>query len=332
VLAHGQWGTPARQNSWQLPNLRQYLVPFACTADQSSPNTLLRMHRFANAKDDADQRSFVWNEEEREWRAQLSAAANSDPAAAARAFADAQVTWPAAFASSAAAAPSSLVPQPSFPVVYPKRFQILVWGKEARYFEGLGPLLRALAEVAPLLTVVMEDGRRHFPAVGDLPPQVDAGQSFPRIRHLGVLDSSTLAGHVRSSALLLGVGDPILSFTPMEALQVGTPWLNPRFQPAKTFWNNGDCRLTSQNQYAEAQGAPRVWNYPLGDAASAASVARRALQWVAETQGRLGGVPPMYPRELHFDRLVARLNDNFRADFCAEAGLPPTPAHAAVAP
>jgi hypothetical protein len=185
-------------------------------------------------------------------------------------------------------------------------------------------LLRALAEVAPLLSVVRAEGLKHFPNVDDLPRGKDG---HPRIRQLGILDQTTMARTMRESALVLGVGDPIFSFTPMEALQVGTPFVNPLFLPPKRYWMNGDCVITSQHPYAERIGAPAVWNFDPHDLKAAQRTLRTALKWVRQTQDRHGGIPPLYPAELHFDKLVGRLNENFRQDYCAAHGMQPTPAH-----
>ena len=365
------WGTPSRQNSWKLPQLEQYLVPFACTLDGSSPNHVLAMHRYENYGENQTE-SFRWDETaKKRWAEQKLAekkggghaqgaltwhqartgwpaldsetfegAGNTEPwpsedSATAAAAAAATVTKDSPSASASASGASSPPPVSSapslfrsglarFPRLYTKRFQVLIWGKEARYFEGLTPLLRALAEVAPLLSVVRADGLKHFPNVDDLSHGPDG---HPRIRQLGILDQTTMARTMRESALILGVGDPIFSFTPLEALQVGTPYVNPLFSPPKRYWMNGDCVITSQHPYAERIGAPAVWNFDPRDLKAAQRTLRTALKWVRQTQDRHGGIPPLYPSELHFDKLVGRLNDNFRQDYCAAHGMQPTPAH-----
>lgn len=208
--------------------------------------------------------------------------------------------------------------------VYAKKFQILIWGKEPHYFRGLTDLLRALAEIVPLVTVVREGGMQYFPNVDDLPTDEFGNK---RIRHLGIIDQAEMKRHQRESALILGVGDPIFSFTPIEAMQVGTPYLNPNFRPAKSYWMNGDCVITSQHPYCERLGAPQTWNYDPRQLSDVRLIVRTALKWVRETQTKLGGIPSMYPKELNYPNLVKRIHANFQTDFCAAAGRRNTPAH-----
>jgi hypothetical protein len=358
IRALDYWGTPDRQNSWKLPNLRQYLVPFACTLDQSTPNTLLLMHRFKNLKpgqtedfhptpsmrsrDAADREAdesfdahrLKWSDARKGWPADSSfdPVANLHPPGSwdlvpgardneGHAVGDA---FRATSSTSEELAARFQRGELAFPKVYAKRFQILVWGKEPKYFVGLSKLLRALAEVVPLVTIVRKEGEKHFPDVSDLPKTADG---FPRIRHLGIQTQSEMARVQSESALLMGVGDPIFSFTPLEALQVGTPYLNPNFLPPKSYWMNGDCVITSQHPYAERLGAPQTWNFNIGDLEATKLVVRTALKWIKETQERLGGIPSLYPRELQYPNLVRRLNENFRTDYCEETGRNATPAH-----
>lgn len=357
------WGTPARQNSWKLPDLQQYLVPFACTTDGSTPNFLLRMHRFKNVADDSEIEPYRWTAESKQRRADAD---QSDRDAHALRWVEAREDWPVEsselFRDTFATAPHSAALEQHhaasarasegvgdsvnpelmshyraniaslfargtvrFPRLFAKRFQILVWGKEPSYFTLMRPLLTAIAKVVPLVTIVREEGRQFFPDESEF-PKAKPG-TVPRVRHLGVMDQRALKQTLMESALVLGAGDPIFSFTPLEALQVGTPFLNPLNRPPKTYWMNGDCVITSQHPYVEKLGAPQSWNFDPNDITGAVKVVRTALKWVRETQDKYGGIPPMYPAALRFESLVKRLNENWRNDVCQAQGLDPTPAH-----
>ncbi|MBX7185723.1 MAG: hypothetical protein K1Y01_11320 [Vicinamibacteria bacterium] len=133
----------------------------------------------------------------------------------------------------------------------PRRFGV-VWGKEPRYFgPGERALIRALATRAPMhLTVEWGDTEA---LSGD--GIVNHGHLEPRVWRELLL----------GARFVLGLGDPILGPTALEALAAGAVLLNPSFTPSRLVDGNPGISFGSQHPVAAAIGPPHVLGVDLAE-------------------------------------------------------------------
>jgi len=169
----------------------------------------------------------------------------------------------------------------------------MVWGKEPRYFGAPErSLIRALALRIPMhLTVPW----------GDVEPLTGGG-----IVNHGCLDPEAWRGLLRDARFVLGLGDPILGPTALEALAAGAVLLNPSFRPPRVVDGNPGVAFDSQHGYAAEIGPPHVHAIDPGEQAG---VVRTVETLLAEGPG----VRPLprglaaFTRDAYVSRLAAIL-------------------------
>lgn len=133
----------------------------------------------------------------------------------------------------------------------PKR--AYVWGKETSYWHAPG--------VAAYLQIFQDRGY-----------ELHATSQAVRLPGLQVTNHFSL-GHRRylellaSSALYIGLGDPVIGPSSLEAMACGCVYINPKFDPPRTL--NGKkpngYRYTSQVPLAESIGAPHAYTVGIRD-------------------------------------------------------------------
>ena len=107
---------------------------------------------------------------------------------------------------------------------------------------------------------------------------------------------------------------PVLGLTPFEALLAGVTYLNPMFNPAKSFWMNPTCLLTSQHPDTETIGKPYVYNIHLNNPSEIVSSIRDILAMY----DRGGGFDSYLHETFTFEQFVARLDLSLRDErICA---------------
>lgn len=95
----------------------------------------------------------------------------------------------------------------------PERLQRgVIWGKDVKHFEQRIDLLRFAADIVPLISTAS----RVF--------------SHQNIEWLGHQSSASWRQLLRSSKFLLGLGDPLLGPSAIDAVTAGCMFLNPRYQ------------------------------------------------------------------------------------------------------
>jgi len=126
----------------------------------------------------------------------------------------------------------------------PRTFGV-AWGKEPRYFGSRErALIKQLATRLPMhLTVEW----------GDADPLTGAG-----IVNHGHMDPRGWRALLGGARFVLGLGDPILGPTALEALASGAVLLNPSFAPARTVDGNPGVRFDTQHSFAATIGVPHV--------------------------------------------------------------------------
>ncbi len=136
----------------------------------------------------------------------------------------------------------------------PRNPRGVVWGKKSEYFEGKEGWLSAASALAPLHVT--------SPPHAPLP----ASPTFPITRH-GPLTPGEWEGLLAGSAFFLGLGDPLLGPSAMDAIAAGCVYINPTFGEGAPMGVRGELSAWgSQHPFLDkAVGMPYVCNAPLGD-------------------------------------------------------------------
>lgn len=126
----------------------------------------------------------------------------------------------------------------------------VVWGKEPRYF---GPRERALIQTLATrlpMHLTAEWGTAE-PLTGD------------GIVNHGHMESADWRSLLRGAKFVLGLGDPILGPTALEALAAGAILLNPSFAPPRPVEGNAGVLFDSQHPFSAGIGPPYVLSIDL---------------------------------------------------------------------
>ena len=163
-----------------------------------------------------------------------------------------------------------------------RKWRALLWGKSPTYMglERNTEWLQAISEHIDIVATIEKDALESGDFADTLPDFIE---------NRGVLEASEYFDLLRSSALLIGVGQPFWGNAPLDALQQGVMTLMPSFNPplghcvecrqhfvgqdleskAATdiknkfqYMPNKDA-FTSQNPYVEKLGEPDVYLLPL---------------------------------------------------------------------
>lgn len=98
---------------------------------------------------------------------------------------------------------------------------------------------------------------------------------------------------------MIGLGNPILGPSAIDAISVGCMFLNPLYD--QPVWHNGHA-YTSQHPFAERLGAPSVCNYRQHDVSSL----RQCVQLAMRTN-----LPAQVPAEFTLDVYLQRVKHIF---------------------
>jgi hypothetical protein len=187
----------------------------------------------------------------------------------------------AACAAGAAAAAAGAPPLP------PRIARGVVWGKKPDYFAARGGWLRAAAELAPLHTTASAA------VAGDAP-----------LKHHGHLGRGEWDALLAGSAFFLGLGDPLLGPSALDALGAGAVFVNPTFEGGAGGVRTELQAWGSQHPFLASMGAPYVCNARLddGDALRACVEGALALD-----------LPPLVPAEFSVEAYAQRVDAIFGA-------------------
>lgn len=133
-----------------------------------------------------------------------------------------------------------------------KQRQGVVWGKEARYFEGRQELLALLASRCVVHTTLSE-ARGLRP--GLLPDGV--------VNH-GSLSREAWRELLAESSFLIGLGDPVSGPSALEALAEGCVYIDPAYAQTRLVNGVAGLAIDSQHPFAAGIGAPFVRSVDLG--------------------------------------------------------------------
>jgi hypothetical protein len=158
--------------------------------------------------------------------------------------------------------------------------QGVLWGKDRKHFIGMESLLRQVAKDAQLVSTSTAQIVAHS-----------------NIRWAGHQTADGWLGLLRQSKFLIGLGNPILGPSAIDAIAMGCVFINPVYD--KPVEHNG-FPFTSQHPYAEKLGAPYVCNYRQHSVQQLQECIKTAL---STTLPRT--IPPDFTMEAHRERVRA---------------------------
>lgn len=172
-----------------------------------------------------------------------------------------------------------------------KRRQGVIWGKKPEYLAGHAALLLELLErcECDLVSVASMDGGR---AAQRLP-------QHPRLRYVGHQTPQQWMVLLAQSKFLLGLGDPLLGPSAVDAVSVGTAFINPQLsgRAARRHY-------ASQHPWVAAHvGEPAVCTVDLSNVDSVAGCVEQALE--AELPARVPGALTVEAHRRRVRRLFA---------------------------
>ena len=171
--------------------------------------------------------------------------------------------------------------------LYAKKNQGVIWGKSADYLRRHVDMIRQLAEFVELHSTCRTPVIRH-----------------PNIKWHGPLSSSDWKALLKESKFLIGLGDPLLGPSAIDAISAGAVYINPVYKTKERNIGGGKVRAyNSQHPYAEtAVGSPSVCSYKEDSTVEALSCVKYALTT---------DITPFIPKDFTQEAHVARVKKIF---------------------
>ena len=130
-----------------------------------------------------------------------------------------------------------------------RKRQGIIWGKDGRHYDGKHGLLESVARTVPLLSTSSV--------------KVFDNQNITWLGHQNPKQWNVL---LSQSMFLLGLGDPLLGPSAIDAVTAGCMYINPMYPSPFT---HNDLSFTSQHPHAEETiGQPYVCSYLQNDLSS----------------------------------------------------------------
>ena len=107
------------------------------------------------------------------------------------------------------------------------------------------------------------------------PPPVSLPPTRKEVQLLGIVPPHEFAATLRRFTFMLGLGDPLASPSPLEALANGVSFLNPR----SLADDPRAARHPTQHPPLASLGAPYTYSYHIDEPATAVAAARLAARW-----------------------------------------------------
>ena len=152
----------------------------------------------------------------------------------------------------------------------------VIWGKDSKHFSGKLDLLRKIADEVPLIATTT----KLF--------------NHPNIRWLGHVSPKEWRTLLEESKFLLGLGDPLLGPSAMDAILSGCMFINPLYRVPKLD------AYSSQHPYAMQLAPDRVCSADERDAKAMLSCVRTALRNDFDAF-----LPSALTKEAHVERVKA---------------------------
>mmetsp|Transcript_14992 Transcript_14992/g.32218 ORF Transcript_14992/g.32218 Transcript_14992/m.32218 type:complete len:333 (-) Transcript_14992:211-1209(-) len=179
-----------------------------------------------------------------------------------------------------------------------KEKQGLLWGKEPRYFTRHSRLIQELLKLSPLHAVA---------ETFEMPINNTNGSL---VTH-GLLSPDSWMRLVAKSSYLIGFGDPLVGPSALDAISVGTVYLDCTYTTLRKLESGAE--YTSQHPYAQSLGKPFSYPVHLSNLSEVVATAKHVL----ESPSNLPFVPAGFTSQGYKRRLQLLVQD----DFCDEAIL-----------
>ena len=161
-----------------------------------------------------------------------------------------------------------------------KRNQGIIWGKDPKHFDGKIDIIKTIAKKVSLLTTASINIFEHS-----------------NIVWLGHQEANQWLELLSQSKFLLGMGDPLLGPSAVDAISRGCMYLNPIYDKSVIV---NDQSFQSQHPYAaEKIGEPYVCSYKINDIASLEKCIDKALSTNLEPY-----VPQHFTKEAYRQRVI----------------------------
>jgi Glycosyltransferase family 18 len=174
--------------------------------------------------------------------------------------------------------------------------QGVFWGKDPKYFQGKRKLLDTALSVTKIHTTVRDIGVFGNPQ----PANLDAHS---------VLTPPEWGQLLASSKFVIGLGHPILGPSALDALAVGTVYINPVYDTPQPTGDQSQAHVTSQHPFAaEFIGAPYVCNFQLSRAdADVTETGALQLQECIQQAQQIDTLAPFIPKAMLWSDYLPRL-------------------------
>jgi hypothetical protein len=194
-----------------------------------------------------------------------------------------------------------LLSSSSPPVLPHKQRYGLVWGKELKYFRESVALLNRLAQHVPLHTTITRSECTQL------------GLDTQRIQCRGLLSEDAFVALMRDASFFLGIQHPLIGPSALEAVALGTPFINPVYAGAglKAFHNMP--RYASQHPYAATLAEPCVYTIDIRNEALLHATVARALQRVCVAARHAPALDALFRVESIAERLWQNMHEPFIA-------------------
>lgn len=161
-----------------------------------------------------------------------------------------------------------------------KKTQGVIWGKDLRHFDGRHELISTASRFAPLVATIQP------------PPSGHA--SFDNVRWLGHQTKEKWLRLLAESRFLLGLGNPLLGPSAIDAISVGCMYLNPIYdQPMRQIYS-------SQHPYVvESIGEPYVCSFHIKSKDELTSCVKKALAVNLKPH-----IPDAFTQEAYYRRVA----------------------------
>jgi Glycosyltransferase family 18 len=165
-----------------------------------------------------------------------------------------------------------------------KKLQGIIWGKDTKHFEGKFDVLRSMASKVHLLSTATRKVFEHH-----------------NIHWLGHQSKKKWYTLLRESRFLLGLGEPLLGPSALDAVAAGCMYLNPIYlNPLK----HNDQDFGSQHPYALKNiGEPYVCSYKEDDMVSLQGCIDKSLRTDLEPH-----IPLEFTKEAYRQRVIKIFN------------------------
>ena len=162
---------------------------------------------------------------------------------------------------------------------------VLIWGKSLEYYQKNLPLLRSLAATPGIKLA------------STLPAELGGRLAgLENVTYLGHLSPSEWRETMDRTAFVLGLKDPLLGPTGVEAVVHGAILVNPSYTPQDVGNNRGRGHRSQHGYLEDYVGEPRVCTVSYDDGESV----RRCLEGEPMKEG---AVPAEFTREAHGERV-----------------------------